>query len=258
MRQLSRAASIVRIAAAVASVIAIVGGAVALFATDKSAGSFFLIGVGILLGLFAVLGSRLQIESFELLGAKVNVRTVIKSRMALAQAAATSADEARAAAMREQAIALQELYDLYEYVRRTEPPSDERTAAQDRLVERMGRASTEFRVDRGEVVSWFEEGDGPLRMIAISVMQARKECRYFPVVLKTLERPLSLNEQYQALKLGDAMRDDLDRLERKLFRSAILRAQQKRSFQDDDPLMLMSDGILSDLTKPQSAKTMAK
>jgi hypothetical protein len=245
-------------ASAVVSVIAVVGGAVALFATDKTAGSFFLIGVGILLGLFAVLGSRLQIESFELLGAKVNVREVIKSRMALAQAAATAADDVRAAAMREQAIALQELYDLYEYVRRTEPPSDERTAAQDLLVGRMGRASTEFRVDRAEVVSWFDEGDGPLRMIAISVMQARKECRYFPVVLKALERPLSLNEQYQALKLGDAMRDDLDRLEHKLFTSAILRARQKKSFQDDEPLKLMSDRILSDLKKPPRTKTTAK
>jgi hypothetical protein len=244
----SRVGALVRTASAVASVIAIVGGAVMLFATDKSAGSLFLIAVGVLLGLFAMLGSRLNIESFELLGAKVNVREVVKSRIALAHAA-ISPDDARAEAMRAQAVALQELYDLYEYVRRTEPASEERTAVQDRLVERMRRVSTEFQFDRAEVVSWFEEGDGPLRMIAISVMQARKECRYFPAVLKTLERPLSRNEQYQALKLGDEMRGDLDRLERKLFKNAILRARQKRSFQDDGPLMRMSERILSDITE---------
>ena len=120
---------------------------------------------------------------------------------------------------------------------------------------RMRNASTDFRFDRAEVVSWFEEGDGPLRMIAISVMQAREECRYFPVVLKALERAYSLNEQYQALRLGDEMSGGLDRLERKLFRNAILRAQQQRRFKNDGPLMATSDRILRDLVTRQRPTT---
>jgi hypothetical protein len=251
MRGLSRTAAIIRTGSGLGAVIAVVGGGVALFTTDNSAGSLLLIGVGILLGLFAALGPRLEIESFEVLGAKVKVREVIKSRIALAQAAEGGADDARAEAMRAQALALRELYDLYEYVRRTEPASDDRTTTQDRLVLRMRNASTDFRFDRAEVVSWFEEGDGPLRLIAISVMQAREDCRYFPVVLKALERPYSLNEQYQALRLGDEMSGGLDRLERKLFRNAILRAQQQRRFKNDGPLMAISDRILRDLATRQ-------
>jgi hypothetical protein len=239
-------AAIVRAVSAIAGAIALIGGSIALFTTDNNAGSLLLIGVGILLGLFAGLGRRLELEAFEFLGAKVKVRGVINSRIALAQAAA-GADDARAEALRAQALVLQELHDLYEYVRRTEPASTERTATFDRLVARMRNASSDFRFDPAEVVSWFEEGTDPLRIIAIGVMQAREDCRYFPVVLKAMERPHSLMEQYQALKLGDEMVDDLDRLERGLLRKAISRAQRKRRFKRDPPLMRLSDRMLRDL-----------
>src|SRR6266540_4328038 len=106
MRGLSRTAAIIRTGSALGAVIAVVGGGVALFTTANSAGSLFLIGLGILLGLFAALGPRLEIESFEVLGAKVKVREVIKSRIALAQAAEGGADDARAEAMRAQALAV--------------------------------------------------------------------------------------------------------------------------------------------------------
>jgi hypothetical protein len=154
-----------------------------------------------------LVGRRPEVESFEFLGAKINVREVIKSRIALAQAA-VGADDARADAMRAQALALLALYDLYEFVRRAEPVSTERTAKFDRLVLRMRHAGTDFRFDRADLVSWFEEVTDPLRIVTIAVMQVREDCRYFPVVLKALERPHSLMEQYQALKLGDAMLDD--------------------------------------------------
>jgi hypothetical protein len=256
MRGLSGPTAIIRVGAAVGALIAVIGGGVALFTTDNSAGSLFLIGVGILLGLVAALGPRLEIESFELLGAKVKLREVIDSRIALAKVAEGGADDAGVEAMRAQALALRELYDLYEYVRRTEPASDDRTAMQDRLVFRMRNASTDIPFDRAEVISWFEEGDGFLRMIAISVMQAREDCRYFPVVLKALERPHSLNEQYQALTLGDEMSGGLDRVEQELFRNAILRAQRQQRFKNDGPLMALSDRILRDL-EPRRRSTTA-
>lgn len=218
---------------ALTAVAALAGGAVALFTTDNNAGSSLLLGVGVLLGLVAALGRRLEVESFEFLGAKVKVREVVKGRIALAQG--------------DEALALQELHDLYEFVRRTEPASSERTAAFDRLVQRMRNAGTQLRFDRAEVVSWFEEGTDPLRLVAIAVMQAREDCRYFPVVLKAVDRPHSLMEQYQALKLGDAMSGGLDRLERRLLRNAIERARQRRRFQDDRPLMLLSDRMLAEL-----------
>lgn len=153
---------------------------------------------------------------------------------------------------------LQELYDLYEYVRRTETASTDRTAAFDRLVARMRNASTDFRFDRAEVASWFDEGTDPLRIIAIGVMQAREDCRYFPVVLKAVERPHSMMEQYQALKLGDEMIHDLDRLERRLLREATSRAQRRRRFKRDRPLMRLSDRILRDLATPTRATRVPK
>ncbi len=83
------------------------------------------------------------------------------------------------------------------------------------------------------------------QQVAIGVMQAREDCRYFPVVLKAVEGPHSLMEQYQALKLGGQMLDDLDRFERKLFSDAIARAQRKRRFKRDAPLMRLSDRIFA-------------
>jgi hypothetical protein len=247
--------SVVRIASALLGFAAVAGGVVTLFTIDSSAGSLFLVAVGIALILFAALGRRLRVESFEILGAKVNVREVIKSRIQLAQAPAAGQDDARAAAMRAQALALQEFYDLYAYIRRTEPVSSERTAALDRLVGRMRNASTDFRFDPAEVVTWFDEGSDPLRMIAISVMRAREDCQYFPVVLKAVDSPHSLMEQYHALRLGEEMVGKLDRLERRLFRDAITRAQRKRRFNRDGPLMAQSNAILSELSEHSSPST---
>jgi hypothetical protein len=91
-------------------------------------------------------------------------------------------------------------------------------------------------------------GNDALRIVAIAIMQARVDCRYFPVVLKAVEGPHSLMEQYQALKLGEEMVDDLDRLERRLFRAAILRARRRRRFRRDQPLMRLSERILRRLS----------
>jgi hypothetical protein len=227
-----------RAALALAASAALVGGVVALFTIDNDAGSSLLLAVGVLLGLIAVLGRRLELESFELLGAKLKVREVVKSRVALAQG--------------DEALALQELYDLYEFVRRTEPASKERTGTFDRLVLRMRAAGTQLRFDRAEVVGWFEEGTDPLRLIAIAVMQARDDCRYFPVVLKALERPHSRMERYQALKLAEEMIGSLDKLERRLLRTAIERARRRPGlFRRDEPFMRSSERVLAEL-RPRS------
>ena len=62
-----------------------IGGTIALFTIENSAGSLFVITVGMVLALVALLGNRVQLESFELLGANVKVREVVKGRLQLAE-----------------------------------------------------------------------------------------------------------------------------------------------------------------------------
>jgi hypothetical protein len=52
----------------------------------------------------------------------------------------------------------------------------------------MRTAAIEFRFEPAEVATWFDEGNDALRIVAIAIMQARADCRYFPVVLKAVER----------------------------------------------------------------------
>jgi hypothetical protein len=235
--------------AALLGLVVLVGGVVALFTIENSAGSLFLITVGIVLLLVVFLGGRIQLESFELLGAKIKVRDVVKSRLQLAQLADAGQQDSERD-VRGQALTLQKLvalYDLYEYVRRTQRFSSRRTAALDELAVRMQVAGGETQFDPADVSTWFHEGDDPLRVVALNLMLAREECRDFLAVLKTIDEPRSNFEQYYGLRLGQRMLDGLDWLERQLLADAIARAQRARRFRRDDDLMSLSNAILAEL-----------
>jgi hypothetical protein len=229
---------------------AFVAGAVALFTIDNTAGSLFVVTVGLVLVLLAVLGDRVQLESFELLGARITVREVVQGRLQLAEAAGAREADPRSSEAHGQAVTLQKLvglYELYRYVRRTQPVSDERTAALDRLAARMQEAGAEADFDPAEVTAWFHEGDDALRVIALNVMLARPECRDFLAVLRTVDEPRSLFEQYYGLRLASAMAPSLDDLERGLLAGAVERARRRRRFRRDAPLMGLSTALLSEL-----------
>src|SRR5262245_39110374 len=100
-------------------------GVVVLFTTEHDARSAFLLTLGLILTLLAVLGERIQLESLEFLGAKLQVREVVKGRLDLVES--SNQDPAANQALRRQAIGLQRLAGLYEYIRRTEPPGPQRT-----------------------------------------------------------------------------------------------------------------------------------
>jgi hypothetical protein len=238
--------------AALAGLAVFAGGTVALFTIDNGAGSLFLLTAGIVLILVALLGNRIQIESFEILGAKIRVREVVRSRLQLLESAGAGGDDARSSAIREQALTLQKLvalYDLYRYIRATQPVSDERTDALDELAERMYAAGREAEFDPAEVSSWFHEGDDALRVVALNVMRARPECRDFPAVLETIDEPRSLFEQYYGLELALTMTPTLDDLERRLLGYAVERARSRRKFRKDEPLMDLSDAIVTELSR---------
>ena len=240
----------VRIAAACLGVVALVAGAVALFALDNSAGSLFLLTVGVVLVLGGVLSERIELESFELLGARIKVRDIVKSRLQLADLASASPQQAAETELRKQALALQRLvglYDLYGYVRRTEPFGAERTATLDELAARMQSVGSGIKFDPAEVSRWFHEGTDALRVVALNLMLAREECRDFLAVLKCVDEPRSNFEQFYGLLLGREMIDALGDLERRLLAQAITRAQRKRRFHRDSDLVALSNDVLSKL-----------
>jgi hypothetical protein len=232
--------------------IATLGAGVAvLFTTDRDARSAFLLTLGLALLLFALLRGRIQLEGFEILGAKARVREVVKHRLELAESP-DRGQPADAASLHRQAVMLQQLvglYGLYEHIRRAEPPGPRRTQALDQLAARMRAAGREAEFDPAEVIGWFHEGTDALRVIALNLMLANDEYRDFLAVLETVETPHSLFEQFYGLLLAEAMLPHLDALQQRLLRDAITRARRKRRFRRDAPLAGLSERLLVRLGK---------
>jgi hypothetical protein len=224
-------------------------GVVVLFTTDQDARSAFLVTLGVALTLYALLGRRIQLEGFEILGAQVRVKEVVKRRLELAESPELGR-QVDAAALHRQAAMLQRLtgaYGLYEHIRRAEPPGPRRTQALDQLAARMQQAGQDAEFNAAEVIGWFHEGTDPLRVIALNLMLANEQYRDLLAVLETLDAPHSLFEQFYGLLLADAMLPGLDALERRLLRDAVLRAEGKRRFRRDDWLPGLSEELLDRL-----------
>ena len=238
--------------AALLGLVAFVGGVVALFTIDNSAGSLFLITLGIVLALVGVLGGRIQLESLELLGARMKVQEVVRSRLHLAQGAGAGDEDSTDGVIRQQAVTLQKLaglYDLYEYIRGAQRASDQRTADLEDLAAKMRAAGREAEFDPVDVSTWFHQGDDALRVVALNLMLAREEYRDFLAVLKTVDEPRSNFEQYYGLRLGREMCPRLDSLQRRLLAGAIARAQRKWRFRRDRDLMWLSTVLVAELSK---------
>jgi hypothetical protein len=227
--------------------VAIGAGVWILFTTEHEARSAFLLALGTALVLIAWLGGRIEIEGFEILGAKARVRDVVKTRLELAR---TTEGDAASDALRRQAKVLQDLvglYGLYEHLRRVEPPGPQRTADLDVVASRMQSAGAQAEFDPAEVIGWFHEGTDPLRIVALNLMLANQDYRDFVAVLESIDEPHSLFEQFYGLLLADAMLPDLDAFQRRLLRDALTRARQRRRFRRDAPLMGLSGALLTRL-----------
>lgn len=231
---------------------ALAGGFFTLFTTDNSVGGIVLLTLALALLVLAFFGERVQIESFEILGTKIKVRELVNNRLQLAHMGSTQTDDRNATAMHKQALALQSLgrlYDLYEYIRRTERVLDRRTSALDHLAHQMQLAGGEADFDPVEVSTWFHQGNDAMRVVALNLMLGREECRDFLAVLRTIDQPRSLFEQYYGLRLAEQMLPHLDAVERRVLAQAVGRARQKRRFRHDRPLMSLSNTILSELNR---------
>ena len=227
-------------------VAAFCGGVLVLFTTDHDARSAFLLTLGLALVLLAVLRERLQLEGFQILGASIRVREVVKSRLELAISSERAGDE-NVMALRRQALVLENLSGLYEHVRRVEPPGPRRTYALDRVATRIQQAARDADFDPVEVLGWFHEGTDALRVIALNLMLAKEDYRDFVAVLETVETPRSHFEQFYGLRLAQAMVPELDPLDRRLLHDAIVRARRNRGFRRDPALVAQSRRILEQL-----------
>jgi hypothetical protein len=245
-----KAVRLLRPAVAPVGLVVFIGGVATLFTTDNTAGSLFLMTLGLVLLLVAFFGSRIELESFEILGTKLKVREVVRGRLELAELAASRQEGDRDARVR-QAGVLQELlvlYDLYQYIRRTQPASQQRTAQLDSVAARMKAAGQQAEFDFATVSTWFHQGDDSLRVLALNLMRAREECRDFLAILKTVGEPRSNFEQFYGLILAEEIvREGCDRLECQLLADAIGRARRTRRFRRDKPLVFVSDRITAAL-----------
>jgi hypothetical protein len=229
-------------------VAALCGGVVVLFASDHDARTAFLLTLGVALLGVSLLGGRVQMESFELFGARVRVREVVKRRLELAESTVRVGDEDRAD-LQKQALVLQELaglYGLYEHIRRVQPPGPRRTGALEDVAELMREAGHKASFDPAEVKAWFRDGTDPLRVIALNLMLVNEDYRDLLAVLESIDRPHSLFEQYYGMLVAEEMLP-LDPLQERLLGDAIRRAQRKRRFKGDPDLPGLGEGILEQL-----------
>jgi hypothetical protein len=210
--------------------------------TDNGAGSLFLLTLGTVLVALAGVADRIELESFEFFGAHVKVRDVVRSRLDVAAIAGPGDVQ-----IRQQALTLQKLsslYQLYQHVRAMEPASDERTSTLDEIASQMQMAAQEAEFDPADVSIWFHDGTDALRVMALNIMLSRKECRDFTAVIEAIDEPRSLFEQYYAMRLGFQMTGELDWLQQRLLRQALVRASRRRAFRRDEPLTSLRDSIL--------------
>lgn len=111
----------------------------------------------------------------------------------------------------------------------------------------MQTTARNIEFDAADGSSWFHNGDEALRVIALNLMLARKESRDLLAVLKTIDYPRSLFEQYYGLRLAQAMIPDLDRMERGLLAHSVARALRRRRFRHDRHLVRISSSVLQQL-----------
>lgn len=173
-------------------VTAATAGVAVLFATEHEARGAFLLTLGLVLMLVAWFWGRVELEGFELLGAKARERDVVKTRLELAKASDNEQLHRQAAVLQE----LVGLYGLYEHVRHVERAIPRRIAVLDQVAARMRAPGAQAEFDPVDVIRWYHDGTDPLPVIALNLMLANEEYRDFLAVLETIDAPHSLFEQY--------------------------------------------------------------
>jgi hypothetical protein len=192
--------------------LATVTGTIAVFTTKNDAGSAALVFSGVACIALAALWDRLK--SVEAGGVKLEIIEVAQQRLAAAKEAEARGERTEAARLRAEAEDLlarvNPLAAEYEAVRDQLPPGKRRTAALERIVERLRREARIAReqgspFDAGAVKERFGSGRLGDRVAALAFMQGDEAVVDPAIVLGVLAAPLSPFEETQAFRVAATM-----------------------------------------------------
>ncbi len=213
----------------------------AVFVTDKDAGSAALLGLGVLVLGVAIFSDR--IESIEFAGAKLGLRDIARERFALAATREREGDQEAAAALRKQAHALQRLAGTYGRVRRSMRGGPDRTRILDDVMRQARELAASDELDPSEIWRWFDEGADEGRIIALGLMEGDDRLCDFFCALDAIEHSRSAFEQYYGLRVARKMLPELSPLERDWLAAANSQARKSRGFGTDSSRMSVSRDI---------------
>ena len=220
-------------------------GVLAVFVTQNGTGTGVLLAFGGVLLVLALLGNR--IESFELGGARLQLRAAAAERFALAEESERQGDATAAGRLRAEARALLDaagpIAADYRSVRGSMRAGPARTRAMEEVVSRARRLPQEQPFESAEVLRWLQEGSDEERVTALAMMQASRELRNFEAALAAIEHSHSPFEQYHAMLLTALMIDDLDTTQLRRLADAIT-SQRNRRFRRDTDRWQLSEDIL--------------
>jgi hypothetical protein len=231
-----------RLAAAVVGLLILTSGVVAVFVTDREAGSASLLALGGLVLAVAVFSDR--IESIEFAGAKLGLRDLARKRFALAEMREREGDHETSAALRMQARALQRLAGTYEQIRRSMRGGPERTQILDDVMRQARELAASTDLDSSEIWTWFDQGAADGRIIALGLMEGDDRLCDFFCALEAIEHPRSAFEQYYGLRVARKMLPRLSALERDWLAAANQHASRSKRFGADSSRMSVSRDIL--------------
>ncbi len=240
-----------RLTLAVLGMASFITGAVAVFITENGMGATALLTIGAVLTIVGTMGEH--IESLEFGNAKLRLRAAAAAKYEEADTLAREGDLENAETLRAQARALLEAADplatRYATVRSATPAGPERTRAMEQVVVDARRQASQQDFDPAEVARWLSDGSDERRIIALAMMQQRKELRNLDLALEAIAHSHSAFEQYHALRLVEAMVDDLDQTERRRAIDVIRHEQRGLRFRHDTDRWHLSERILNRLSE---------
>jgi hypothetical protein len=232
-------------------------GGTAVFLTDNGTGSAALVSIGAALLVVAAFWDRL--ESFELAGAKMQLRMVERLRDRAAEAEARG-DTAVADALRAEARAVLDearpVAASYEQLRESLAPGPERTAKLDDLVAEARAAARRKAWEPAEARQLFESGTDGNRIYALGLMQEDERLRDFATSLEAIEYSRSAFEQWHALYLAQLMLPTLTNDQRRELEAMLTKRPGKADhIRPGTDRWIIAQQILSQLTSNVSAPT---
>lgn len=231
-------------------------GILGVFLGNDGAGTAVLIAFGGILLVLALLGDR--IEALEIGGTRLRLRRAAEELFRRADESEYAGDVATAERLRTEGRALLEaagvLADAYLSTRRSMPSGPERTRALEGMVASARRLAEQdsFNFKGADVLRWLREGDEGQRVMALGMMQVRRDWRDFDAVLRRVEQASSAFEQYHAMLVMVQMVAELDPRQRQRL-ARVVRDARGRDFAQGSDRWHLSEAILRQIGTGETA-----